>query len=152
MSIAEWSAFLESLDEGALTLAVIETIEQLLLPLWNEHSPDNHQPRRALDAARVCVLKPSENARLHALAIAKALTKERKKTLGYVHHIAESARATVVAATARNRDAQRRALAEALGKIQEHLVYRDSIAAIYDRNDEIRQKIVETLRRALESQ
>jgi hypothetical protein len=148
---AQWLDRLDPVAGDTLLPAIGEVIRVVLLPRWVVAHPDNRQPMRALDAVSACINHPSDNNRHHALAIAKALTKERRNTLGYGHLTIEAVRAVVWAATHRSTSAKREALAEALGRIEEELRYRDSLEAIYGRERYHRAEIIEAFRAALEA-
>ena len=151
MPAASWVDHFRDVEHRLLVHAVADAVRALVLPRWLAAHPGNRQPARALDAAVACVQRPSENGKLHALAVAKACSKERERTFGYEHRIAESARALAWAAARTGDDARREALAESLGKLEEELVTHDAVAGIYGREREHRARMLALLRARLEA-
>ena len=144
----DWIERIGHVEHGTFVHAVARAIRVLLLPIWERAHPRNRQIARAIDAATAYIDRPTENAKLHALAIAKACGKERERTFGFEHRTEEAARALIWAATRVSQEARQEALAEALDKIEEELVTRDAVAGVYDREREHRARIIDTLRQS----
>lgn len=141
-----WPELLSDLDLPLLIRAAVRTISELTLPLWTARYPSNRTPARALEAAEQCLRRGTDDARQHALVLAKACTNARAVSLGYTHRTAEAARGVALAAAQRGRAAAIRSLADAYGGVEDELIYQDSIDAIYGREPEIRRRMLDVVR------
>jgi hypothetical protein len=71
--------------------------------------------------------------------------------MGYYHRIAEAARAVANAVSASTESAIRSAVAEALDKTEEHILYQYSVDAIYGKEAEVRRTMFAKVIGVLES-
>lgn len=140
-----WPAQATTLQPDRL-LAAILGLTRELLEEWASTRPTDKRPARALDAAQVLLQRRTENAVLHARAVAKACTKARKDSFGYEHRIAEAARSVANAAAARPGSEQRHTeMCEALAKIEEHRLCAYANKAIYGKEHEVRTSMLKSL-------
>jgi hypothetical protein len=144
-----WPRLLDSLDRDALIRAAANVVSIVALPIWEERYPKDRTPHRALEAAKNCLLRRSEDSRQHALVLAKACTKARAASLGYTHQTVEAARGVALAAASRSRSELDRQLAEALGRVEDEVAYHYSIHAVYGKEREIRGSMLIALTASL---
>jgi hypothetical protein len=136
----EWTARLP--DDRAGAVRMMAGVMELVLPEWRTARPQDTVPLRAVDAALSDPLGENVGMRQHAKALAKACGESRRRSMGYEHRIAEAARALANAATASSSSAAMEAIAEALGKVEEHLLYRLAVAGVYGREAEVRGQML----------
>lgn len=142
----DWGDALSELPGSLLLEAGIAVVEELL-PEWQKAHPQDRQPLRAVEVAKLALESSTHDLRLHARAIAKACAKSRKHSFGYEHRIAEAARALARAATVWPSDSARlRSVIEALACTEEHRRCRFAIAAVYDKDVEVRREILASMR------
>jgi hypothetical protein len=137
---------LSDLDVRRLIRGAAEAISTLTLPLWEARFPKDRTPARALEAAAQCLRRGTDNARAHAVVLAKACTKARTASLGYTHRTAEAARGVALAATQLGRPTALGSLSEAYGGVEDELVYQDAVAGIYGREVETRRRVLDVIR------
>ncbi len=144
----EWPARMLAVDMARLILAASTLSCQLTMPIWTNLYPADRRsgPARALEVAEACLKRGSADAREHARLVAKRCTKARANSLGYAHRTAEAARGVALAAAHAGSHRGREALRDAFGGVEEELVYRDSIAAVYGREKEIRTHMLAVIR------
>lgn len=133
-------------DDRATAVRVAAGVIELVLPEWRAARPQDTVPLRAVEAALSDSSGADAGLRQHAKALAKACGESRRRSLGYEHRIAEAARALANAAAASSDAAAMEAVAESLGKVEEHLLYRLAVAGVYGREAEVRGQM---LRQAL---
>jgi hypothetical protein len=126
------------------TKIAIETVE-FILPEWQQKRSKDTVPVRAVEAARILLIKNTKELREHAVVLAKGCTRSRQKSLGYEHRIAEAARAVAHAATAIDDSESVEAAAEALAKTEEHLLYRFAVNGVYHKEQEVRKGILDCI-------
>lgn len=139
-----WAERLGELDRSELMRAVIEAVG-LVIPDWEAERPTDLRPRHALDAARAWLEHPSDEARAHARAMAKACTAARTETFGQGHRVPEAARAVARAAGALDGEH----LFDALEAVEAELLARVALVGEYERGVDQRRAIVDALRRVL---
>ena len=133
-------------DDRAAAVRIVAHVMELVLPEWRAARPGDTVPLRAVEAALSNPDGTDPKLCLHAKALAKACGASRRRSMGYEHRIAEAARALLHAATASSNEAAMQSSAEALGCVEEHLLYRLEVAGIYGREAEVRGQM---LRQAL---
>jgi F420-0:gamma-glutamyl ligase-like protein len=104
--------------------------------------PTDTAPVRAVDAAKTNPIAPTDSLRRHALALGKACTASRKRSLGYEHRIAEAARAVALASAAESEGAALESVAEAFDRVEAHAKYAFSIVATYGKERVIREEML----------
>ena len=134
-------------DRAALTRITAYVLE-LVLPEWRSARPTDTVPLRAVEAALSNPDGSNDGLKKHAKALAKACGDSRRRSLGYEHRIAEAARAIANATAATSDSVALEAIGEALEKVEEHLLYKLSIDAVYGKEAEVREKM---LQRAIEA-
>jgi hypothetical protein len=134
-------------DRGT-AVRIASGVAQLLLPEWRAARPNDSVPVRAVEVALANPDGSDAGLRQHARALAKACGESRRRSLGYEHRIAEAARALANAAAAISDEAALEAVGEALAKVEDHLLYKLSVAGVYGKEAEVRGQM---LRRAVEA-
>lgn len=129
---------------AAMNVRIAIAIVELVLPEWNRNQLKDTAPLRAVDAARKYLLTENNELKAHLKATAKACTASRKRSLGYEHRIAEAARAVAIAASSSG-EAILESVSEAIAKTEEHILYRFAIKGIYDKETEVRRKMLCTI-------
>ena len=141
---AAWVAKMPDDREAAVRVAA--RVMELVLPEWRTKRPDDTVPLRAVEAALSITAGVPDDLRQQAKVLAKACGESRRRSMGYEHRIAEAARALANAAAASSDAVAMAAVAEALGKVEEHLLYRLAVAAVYGEESVVRGQM---LRQAL---
>lgn len=132
--------------DRAVAVRMTARVMELVLPEWRSARPQDTVPLRAVEAALSDPSGADSGLRLQAQALAKACGESRRRSMGFEHRIAEAARAMANAAAAASDAAAMEAVAEALGRVEEHLLYRLAVAGVYGREADVRGQM---LRQAL---
>jgi hypothetical protein len=144
-----WPRLLGSASRDALIRGAAHVVRTMALPIWEQRSSNDRTPHRALEAAESCLRRQSEEARQHALILAKACTKARARTLGYTHRTAEAARGVARAAASKSPTELEQSLAEALGAVEDEVAYAYAVDAVHGKEREIRGRMIDALAESL---
>ena len=124
----------------------------LVTPEWKEKRPGDLIPLRAIEAAVQYADCPDNDLKLHVSTLAKGCKTSRKDSLGFEHRFAEAARAFAYAAIAEDNQQVMLGLAEALAKIEEHVIYKYSVNAEYGKEHETRRRMLVSFVHQIQSQ